>query len=327
MTPRWRGWLIGIVAAVILVGATAAGAFWAYARSVNASLKRTNAFTAIAPGTRPHQTVTGAMNVLLLGSDSRNPDAGSARSDTIMLMHLDADHQHAYVISIPRDTWVYVPASADGRNGNTHAKINAAYAWGGVPLAVQTVEAFTGVRIDHVVLIDFAGVQHVVDTLGGVDMTVDQTITSIFAPYRRYVQGPRHFTGAEALDYVRQRYQYPDGDFARERHQWQLIKALLDKATDAGILTNPGRLNALLHAFTDSVTVDQTFDLVDVALQLRDLRSSDLTFLANPSAGTGWRDGQSVVLADPTKDGVLYRAVATDTLARPLSGGYTQATR
>jgi LCP family protein required for cell wall assembly len=325
-SARWRSgpwrsarWPIGVLAALALIGAATLTTTWMYARSVNTRLTRTDAFAGIAPSTRPHQTVTGAMNVLLLGSDSRNPDTTASRSDTIMLLHLDADHQHAYGISIPRDTWVYIPAG-NTPHGNTHAKINSAYAWGGIPLAVTTVETFTGVRIDHVVLIDFAGFQHVVDALGGVDMTVDKTITSIFPPHRTFNQGRQHFTGAEALDYVRQRYQYPDGDFTRERHQWQLLNALLDKATDTGTLTNPGRLTTLAQAVTGSVTVDQSFDLVDVALQLRDLRSSDITFLTNPNLGTGWEDGQSVVLPDPVEDKSLYHAVANDTIARSLSG-------
>jgi LCP family protein required for cell wall assembly len=260
------------------------------------------------------------MNILVLGSDSRNPDTtAGTRSDTMMLLHLDADHRHAYVISIPRDTWVYVPASPDGRNGNTMAKINAAYTWGGTPLAVQTVEAFTGVRVDHVVLIDFAGFQQVVDTLGGVDMTVDQTITSIFAPHRTFTHGQRHFTGAEALDYVRQRYQFADGDFTRERHQQQFLKALLDKATTMGTLSDVGKLNGFLRAVTKSITVDENFDLVDVAMQVRHLRSADITSLSSPSAGTGWEGDQSVVRADPVRAQALYGAVRTDTVAQWLT--------
>jgi LCP family protein required for cell wall assembly len=314
---RWLRAVLGVLAALALVAAGGAGAAWFYGRSVNASLSRTDAFSEVAPSTRPSETVTGAMNVLLLGSDSRDPNTtAGTRSDTMMLLHVDAAHKHAYVISIPRDTWVHVPRSADGRNGNSMAKINAAYAWGGPSLAVQTVEGFTGVRVDHVVVIDFAGFQQVVDALGGVDMTVDQTFTSEQPPYRTYKAGPRHFTGTEALDYVRQRHQFADGDFTRERHQQQFLKALLDKAAGMGTLSDVGRLNSFLRSATKSVTVDQSFNVIDVAMQLRNLRSGDVVSLTSPSAGTGWEGDQSVVYSDQVKAKALYHAVATDTVAQ-----------
>jgi LCP family protein required for cell wall assembly len=316
---RWKRALAIIAAVAVLLGTGGVVAAWAYGRQLNANLHRTNAFAGLVPSSRPTEAVTGALNILLLGSDSRNPDTTAAsRSDTIMLLHLDADHQHAYTISIPRDTWTYVPA-ASGGNGNTMAKINSAYAWGGVPLTVQTVERFTGVRIDHVVVVDFSGFKQVTDALGGVDMTVDQTITSIFAPDRVYTKGTHHFTGAEALDYVRQRYQFADGDFTRERHQQQFLKDLLDKATSSGTLSNPVKLNSFLQAITKSITVDQSFDLVNTAMQLSNLRSSDITFLTSPSAGTGWEGNQSVVLADTAKAKALYQAVKNDTVAQWLA--------
>jgi anionic cell wall polymer biosynthesis LytR-Cps2A-Psr (LCP) family protein len=150
-------------------------------------------------------------------------------------------------------------------------------------------------------------------------MTVDQTITSIFAPHRTFTRGQRHFTGTEALDYVRQRYQFADGDFSRQRHQQEFLKALLDKATTAGTLSDPGKLNGFLRAVTGSVTVDRGFDLVDVALQLRHLRSGDVTALGSPSAGTGWEGNQSVVRPDTAMATALYRAVAADTVTRWLA--------
>jgi LCP family protein required for cell wall assembly len=320
MTRRWRRIVISAaVALVVLVGGGAIGV-WAYGHSLNSNLKRTNAFSGIAPSTRPTEAVTGALNVLMLGSDSRDPaSTADSRSDTLMLLHLDANHQHAYVISIPRDTWVYVPESANGQNGNTMAKINSAYSWGGVPLTVQTVEGFTGVRIDHVVVIDFAGFQQVVDALGGVTMNIDQSITSIFPPYRTFTAGSMHLTGAQALDYVRQRYQFANGDFAREQHQQEFLLDLLNEAAATSTLDNPLKLNSFLRAVTKSVTVDQSFNLVNVALQLRSLRSNDVSTLASPSAGTGTEGDQSVVFANSTKAKALYQAVTADTVAQYLA--------
>jgi LCP family protein required for cell wall assembly len=313
---RWRRVLVFISVAVLVITGGGVLAAWAYTRSLTTNVKRVDVFAGL-PTDRPTEAVTKATNLLLLGSDSRNPDTTAAsRTDTIMVVHVDADHQHAYAVSIPRDTWVYVPASADGRNGNTMAKINAAYAWGGPALAVRTVEKFTGVRIDHVVMIDFAGFKDVVDALDGVDMTVDKTITSIHPPFRTYTAGIRHFNGAEALDYVRQRYQFSDGDFARARHQQAFLKDLLTKAASSGTITNPLKLNAFLQAVSKSVTVDKGFDLVGTALGLRDLRGSNVTFLTNPSTGTDTVAGQSIVRPDAAKDKALFQAVAHDTVAQ-----------
>jgi LCP family protein required for cell wall assembly len=243
----------------------------------------------------------------------------------MMLVHLDANHQHAYVISIPRDTWVYVPASPNGQYGNTMAKINAAYSWGGIPLTVQTVEKFTGVRIDHVVTVDFTGFRQVVDALGGVDMNIPKTFTSVHAPYRVFPQGVQHLDGTWALDYLRQRMQFGQGDLTRALHARQFLTALLNKAASGGTLANPAKLDAFLQAVTKSVTVDNGFDLVGVMLQLRNLRSNNITMLASPTAGFGTSaDGQSIVLADSAKAKALYHAVANDTMASYLAT--TQAT-
>ena len=170
----------------------------------------------------------------------------TARTDTIILMHIPSTQDHAYLVSIPRDLWVPVPQKAtDAQCGTRRAKINAAYAWGELPLLVKTVECFTSVRIDHVVQIDFGGFKQVVDALGGVDMPIERDITSIHEPFRKFTKGTMHLNGAEALDYVRQRKQFPDGDFARMRHQQQLLKVMLDKAASGRDPDQPDQVQQL----------------------------------------------------------------------------------
>jgi LCP family protein required for cell wall assembly len=207
-----------------------------------------------------------------------------------------------------------VPQSKTSQYGNTMAKLNAAYAWGGLPLMVETIEQYTGVRMDHVVLIDFAGFKEVVNALGGVDMRVEKTITSIHKPYRTFRKGMRHFDGNQALDYIRQRKQFPDGDFARMRHQQQFLKALLDKAVSAGTVSNPFRLRDFVNSVADAIVVDQQFSLIDLGWQFRGLRSDDLVFYTSPHKGTGDVNGESVVLSDREKALSLYQAVANDTV-------------
>jgi LCP family protein required for cell wall assembly len=322
LRPRWgRIVLVLFVSLVVCAGGSLlAGLF--YADHLNNRLKRTDPFSEIAGGRPPFQA-SGATNILMLGSDSRDPDApvdtaGNARTDTLILLHIPSSGQQAYFINFPRDLWVHVPRSRDGQFGNTMAKINAAYAWGGVPLTVQTVEEYTGVRIDHIALIDFGGFVKVTDALGGVDMNVDRTITSIHPPHRTFVKGLNHFNGTEALDYVRQRKQFPDGDFSRMRHQQEFLKALMDKAASTGTLTNPAKLNAFLTAVTQAMTVDKDFSVVSMAIQFRNLRSNDLTFMTCPNLGSDNVDGQSIVVSDRTKSLSLFDAVAKDRVAEWL---------
>src|SRR5438105_15571526 len=128
------------------------------------------------------------MNVLLLGSDSRDPDFAAAkntdksRSDTIILMHIQADHKHAYLISIPRDLYVPIP-------GHDRDKVNAAFAYGGLPLVIQTIEGFTGVHLDHLAVFDCAGFETVTAALSGGDMSVAKTITCIRKPLPTFHAG------------------------------------------------------------------------------------------------------------------------------------------
>jgi LCP family protein required for cell wall assembly len=314
--PRWgRIALVGGLA-ILLFALLAGGGLFFYYKSLDSGLNRDDPFADITGG-RPAKTVDGALNILMLGSDSRDPDnkgkPGEWRSDTLILMHIPASHDKAYLISVPRDLYVHIPKSkANPAYGDTKAKINAAFAWGGTTLTVQTVEEYTKVRMDHVVLIDFGGFKQVIDALGGIDMNVETTIKSIHQPFRVFKQGMNHFNGEEALDYARQRYQFPDADFARMRHQQQMMKAIMDKAASSGTLTNPTKLNAFLKAVTKALTVDKDFSLADMALQFRGIRSQDLTFLVSPNLGGQTINGESVVAPDKTKATALYEAVKND---------------
>ena len=314
--PRWGRIALVSGLALTLIAVLAGFGAYLYASHLDSQINRTDPFSQITGG-RPAKIASGAMNILLLGSDSRNPDndknnGDKSRSDTLILMHVQADHKHAYLISIPRDLYVPIP-------DHDHDKINAAFAYGGLPLVIRTVEGFTEVHIDHLALIDFAGFQAVTDALGGVDMNVDQTITSIHKPFRKFTQGMNHFNGAEALDYIRQRYQFPDGDITRARHQQQFLRAIMDKAASSGTLGNPGKLNAFLQSVTRAMTVDKEFSLKDMALEFHNLRGNDLTFMTSPFSGFDQVGDQSVVVSDKPKAAALYDAVVHDKVAQYLA--------
>jgi LCP family protein required for cell wall assembly len=313
--------LVSLLVLLVLIGA-GVGAGALYLRSVENGVERVDAFDQVPEDSRPvkEEAAKEALNFLVLGSDTRDPEnTGGSRSDTIIVAHLAHDRSSAQLISIPRDTWVHVPKSADGKNGNTNAKINAAYAWGGIPLVVQTVEEYTGVRIDHVAVVDFAGFKEIVDALGGVDINVEESFTSTHSlnpdGRREFTQGLQTMDGAAALDYARERYAFTDGDFARIRHQQQVIKAILDKASSGGLLANPGKLNSFLRATADAVAVDKTLSIFDMATELRHLRSGNLTFGTSPYKGTDMIGDQSVVVPDTAKAKALFDAVRRDAVA------------
>ncbi|MEV4197511.1 LCP family protein [Micromonospora globbae] len=321
--PRRRRWrkvlLISFIVVALLGGAALVGG-GLYVRSINSGIERVDAFDGVPEESRPQAVATGAMNVMILGSDSRDPEGTQgSRTDTIILAHLPKDRSSAQLISIPRDTWVSVPKSKDGSRGGRDAKINAAYAWGGVPLMVQTVEKFTGVRVDHVAIIDFAGFKEIIDALGGIEVDVEKNFTSIHPPYRNFKRGPQTMDGAAALDYSRQRKQFADGDFARIRHQQQVIKAILDKAASGGLLTNPGKLNSFIQATSSAVSVDKDMSLLDMANQMRGVRGSNLTFITSPTKGTGRVGSESVVFADSGGAKTFYDAVRRDAVPEILS--------
>ncbi|WP_433083507.1 LCP family protein [Dactylosporangium sp. CA-052675] len=306
--------------AVLIVATVGGTALWL--ESVASGVKRVDAFDGVPAADRPQkaEAAKDAMNFLLLGSDSRNPDTpDGSRSDTIIVLHIDKAHAKAQLVSIPRDTWVYVPKAPGSQHGNTEAKINAAFAWGGVPGVVQTVEKFTNLRIDHVVMVDFSGFKEIVDALGGVDINVSESFTSTHSldpsGTRHFEKGLQTMDGATALDYARERYAFQDGDFARIRHQQQVIKAVLNKAASGGTLSSPGKLNDFLRATADAATVDDTLNMFDMAMELRNIRGDDVTAYTSPTKGTGMIGDESVVLADTEKVKPFYDALRED---RPL---------
>ncbi|MFC4041969.1 LCP family protein [Dactylosporangium siamense] len=333
--PRWGRIALVAGAAIVVLALLAGVGAYSYYRYVDAGLQRDDPFSQITDG-RPAKVADGALNMLLLGSDSRDPDnkgkPGEWRTDTMIMLHIPSSHDKAYLVSMPRDLYVYIPKSKTTPYGDTKAKLNASFSWGGTPLTVQTIEKYSNVRMDHVLLIDFGGFKQVIDALGGIDMNIEQDITSIHPPKRKFKKGMNHLNGDEALDYARQRYQFPDGDFARMRHQQQMMKAILDKAVSSGTVSSPTKLNAFLKAITKAMTVDKDFSLADMALQFRSLRSDDLTFLVSPHDGSKKINGEDVVVPNEEKANALYTAMRTDKMAdwaatnapKPAASGSSQ---
>ncbi|WP_150307013.1 LCP family protein [Planctomonas psychrotolerans] len=255
-----------------------------------------------------------AQNILLLGSDTRGAigedlaTVRGQRSDTIMVLHIPADRENVQVMSIMRDSWVDIP-------GRGAAKVNSALSYGGVPLAVQTVESLISARIDHVAIIDFEGFKGLTDALGGVD--VDNAV-AFTRDGHAYPQGVQTLNGEQALGFVRERYSFRDGDFQRARNQQAYIKAVIGKVLSAETLTDPAKISALVGSISPYLRVDNGLNAAYVGglgLELRSLRSEDITFFTAPTTGTGTSpDGQSIVNLDPVGMAEVQEAFRTDSL-------------
>ena len=307
--------VLGAVALVLALGASAG--FWYLTDRYAGNVDRVgNVFAGIDEGSRPAAPSparpAGAEPVtfLLVGSDTRadivDGQLPDARSDAIMLARLAGDRRHAQVVSIPRDSWVDIP-------GHGKDKINAAYAFGGPSLLIQTVEQLTGVRIDHYAAISFNGLIQVTDDLGGVDVTVAETTSN--GPYT-FTAGLNHLNGDQARWYVGQRYDLPGGDFDRVKRQQAWIRAVVRKLVSSGTMSNPVALNRALSTLSASVATDAGFDMDKIGALVSSLAAMDpgeLRFLTMPTAGGGVsKDGQQYLKVDAKRAGTLFEAVQRD---------------
>ncbi len=252
-----------------------------------------------------------ATNFLLIGADGRTPtDRG--RSDVIILVHVPADPTAVQMIHFPRDLFVSIPGY--GKN-----KINAAYAFGGEPLLVQTLQNLLGVRIDHVARTDFDGFENMVDAVGGVRVYAEEASNGQGNGGPTVIrEGWNELDGDGALDFVRERYQLSQGDISRGRRQLALVKALLLEATSRETLTNPVKVARLTDAATENLVVDQNLslsELKDYALDLRGIRAGDVVFATAPFTGFGTDPvAGSIDIVDEKKMALLGEALRNDTM-------------
>ncbi|MGP9683366.1 LCP family protein [Brachybacterium sp. AOP3-A1-3] len=314
--PRRRTALLAllVIACLVAVGGVLTGRYLgsleeAYEKRSVVSLDR-----GASDGERPQGEDDGGQNILLLGSDQRAPqdaaDQGvtGQRSDTMMLVHVPQDGSAAYIVSFPRDLQVDIPGHGEDR-------LNAALAYGGVPLAVSTVEDYTQAPIDHVALIDFEGIQGLVDTLGGVDVQVPE---SFERDGMQFTEGSQHLDGQEALTFARERKHLDGGDFARNENQQQLLKAITSELISGNTLSSPGKMRDTIAALSPYLTTDEGLDsteIVRLGLDNRNLRSSDLQFLAAPHGDPYTTSGgASVVASDEDGMDSLRTALAEDSM-------------
>jgi LCP family protein required for cell wall assembly len=320
--------LIAIAVLLALVAGGAYGYWWWADRQLSA-IPRVDA------GITPEQSGESHddLNIVILGADRGGDQLSVAddlkdgkwtpfshRSDTIMIAHIPADRSSVQLVSIPRDSWVKIPGypSADNR-----AKINAAFAYGGPKLAVQTIQDFTGIHIDHVAIIDWAGFKDLTTAIGGVRIYIPETFTDD-VQHVTWEKGWHTLEGDEALQYVRTRHGLTNGDFGRIERQQNFMRATMQELLSSMHGTGAfGTINHLLSTVKDYLTIDKTWsngDLRSLAFSLSGIHSGDVQFLTAPLGKYGTSaDGQSYVKLAPKQSERLFHDLATDNLADYLA--------
>jgi LCP family protein required for cell wall assembly len=290
-------------------------------------------------------TGTVPINILLIGTDARLPgqDASlggftdpSGRSDVEMLVHVSADRTNATVVSLPRDTMIPIPACVDAK-GNQYAAqsigmINSALA-AGPGCQVDTVEEFTHVKIDHFMMVDFAGVVALTNAVGGVPVCVTKAVHDPDS-HLDLPAGTSVVQGDMALAFLRTREGFKDGsDLYRTQAQHQYLSALIRKMKAQATFDNPLQATHLMDIASKSLTVDDPIasvsKLLDLADTLKKVPTENITFLTLPTVA--YAPDPNRVAPDTALDTQIFSLIAHDqsvtgpTTATSTSAGATPA--
>ncbi|WP_026048897.1 LCP family protein [Actinomyces timonensis] len=283
-----------------------------------------------------------ALNILVLGTDTRSgannvdgsdgsDDTAVARSDTAMIMHVSADRSRVEVVSIPRDLLVDIPKCKtydDTESApQSDTMFNNAFATGagtgtdatalaiGAACSINTVEKMTGVNIDEFMVVDFHGLETMVDALGGVNLYVSEEIDDPDYTQLHLSVGCQHLNGTDGLKYARARHGYGNGsDIGRIQHQQNLMGAMIRTAQSKNILSNANELYSFartaLGALTTSEKIGDLNNLQGLASSIQSIGMDHITFLTVPNAPAE-SDANRVVATDDAKP--IWKALKNDT--------------
>src|SRR5439155_12204097 len=260
--PGKRRWLklglSGVLVLVVFVVSTGVFTYLKVTHNINKGKRDFSGLIAPPP--------SGALNILVLGSDRRDVVEGGARTerqfrggsgqraDTIILVHLYPGSKKAVLVSFPRDLRVNIP-------GHGFNKINAAYPLGGANLMIKTITELTGLPIHHYVEVNFASFKNIVDAVGGVPLYFPKPVYDRKSGLNITQSGCINLTGDQALSFVRARYIYPNADLGRIQGQQRFIRALLSKVKGLGVLLNPFTLIKLSETAGKGLIFDKGISL------------------------------------------------------------------
>ncbi|GAB2762924.1 LCP family protein [Streptomyces bullii] len=293
----------------LLILATA-GAGYLYYRHLNGNLEKGQRSSGDSKVRKAEPNAAGQtpLNILLIGSDSRNSAAnlklGGNRAsvgskplaDVQMLIHLSADRRSAAVVTVPRDTRVDIPECRDPKTGETYPAtntiINESLARGGAGCTLATWEKLTGAYIDHWMMIDFAGVVRMADAVGGVEVCVKQNVWDRPLPGQRggsglkMTAGRKNVKGEQALQWLRTRHAFYS-DLGRAKAQRMYMNSMIRTLRKQNVFTDTGRLMSLAEAATKSLKVSEEIgsvkELYDLGMQLKTVPTDRITMTTLPT--------------------------------------------
>jgi LCP family protein required for cell wall assembly len=324
-----RHWILTSLGAVLLILLGTAGGYLYWANQQIAEIPRFELGRDENPEI-DHQEDEQALNILLLGVDNGGAKLSVAEdledgvwtpglhnSDTMILVHIPKDRESASMVSIPRDTWVEVDGYPEN---NGHAKINAAFSYGGPELALTTVEELTAVHIDHVAIIDWVGFKDLTSAIGGVRVYIPAAFYDN-SQHKQWDEGWIDLEGEEALQYVRTRHGLANGDFDRIARQQNFMRALMQTLLSSSTTHNPIKFTKVLSSVSSYLTVDDTWDTDEIrnlAWSMRGVRANDIDFFTAPTSGFATKPssinpaGQSVVVLNRPEFKQLVQAMLDD---------------
>ncbi|WP_092195050.1 LCP family glycopolymer transferase [Blastococcus tunisiensis] len=322
---------LSAVLAVLVLGTSGWG--WYLGQVADASVNRTNAIPSEGNDGIGN---TEAMNLLLVGNDSRasatedqldqlNTTANDGiNTDTMILVHVPADGSKASFVSFPRDSYVEIP-------GYGWDKLNAAYAYGyqyeaadnatdaqrqasGAQLLIQTISSLTGLQIDHYAEVDLLGFFNLSSVVGGVEINLCEAVKDGYSGVN-LPAGVQTISGEQALAFVRQRHGLPRGDFDRIIRQQTFIGGMIRKMLSDNVLLDLGKQRTLVQAAADSLTVDQSLDLLGLATQMQSVTAGAVEFQTVPYVGDDTDDEGRYILRLEDEDAL--HAFFADLSAEP----------
>ncbi|NIH78822.1 LCP family protein required for cell wall assembly [Amycolatopsis viridis] len=308
------------------------GYAWAAMQGLVSALTTTD----VIDGNKP---ADGARDILLVGMDSRtdaqgNPlpeglldqlragvSDGEANTDTLILVHIPNDGSKAVAISLPRDSYVAIPGFGKHKINSAYARAKAAERkklqdagqtdsksievqsnQAGARTLIQTVEQLTGSTIDNYASVNLLGFSEITKAIGGVDVCLKDNVDD---PYSgaKFTKGQHTISGVEALEFVRQRHGLPRGDLDRVVRQQVFMAGMARKVLSAGTLADPGKLSSLADAVKKSVVLNQGWDIIGFAQQMKGLTGGQLEFRTIPVLNMDYNtpeDGQAIQV-DPAQ--------------------------
>jgi LCP family protein required for cell wall assembly len=311
-SPNWQRAILGgrvamALVAVLVFCATAYG--WTKVNDLSNGLSTEDVIDPNAQGP------LGEQNILLVGLDTRTdaqgnplpPDVlnqlhagggadGGDTTDTMIVIHIPAGGGQAVAISIPRDSFVSIAG------GYGMHKINSAYTYGkqaalkqlqaqgktgadldnganagGAKIAIQTVEQFTGLSINHYAAVNLAGFYFISQAVGGVEVCLKNAVKDSYSG-ADFPAGTQFLSGSQALEFVRQRHGLPNSDLDRIKRQQAFMGSMAKTVLSGGMLTNPSKLNALIAAVKKAVVLDSGWDVLGFAQQMAGMTAGAMHF-------------------------------------------------